>query len=199
MLARMEGPSDEELMRAAGTGDEAACAALVRRHQDRVYGTVYRMLGSYHQEAEDVAQQVFIKVFRAAPRWRPEAKFTTWLMTICRNCVFTQLQRSRRRACEPLESEAADGATAGESPHPDPDARPADALVQEEEMRRALEDAMARLPDAQRAALVLRQYEQLNYEDIARTLGTTVPSVKSLLFRAREALRARLEDYLHET
>lgn len=186
-------------MRAAGTGDEAACAALVRRHQDRVYGTVYRMLGSYHQEAEDVAQQVFIKVFRAAPRWRPEAKFTTWLMTICRNCVFTQLQRSRRRACEPLESEAADGGTAGESPHPDPDARPADALVQEEEMRRALEDALARLPDAQRAALVLRQYEQLNYEDIARTLGTTVPSVKSLLFRAREALRARLEHYLHET
>jgi len=198
MLAAMEGPTDEELMRAAGAGDEAAFASLVRRHQDLVYGTAYKMLGSYHQEAEDVAQQVFIKVHRAAPRWQPQAKFTTWLLTICRHCVFTQLKRSKRRASEPLEPEGADGEPA-ESPYPDPEARAADALLLEEEMRRELEAAMGALPEAQRAALVLRQYDQLDYETIAQVMGTSVPSVKSLLFRAREALRSRLHQYLHET
>lgn len=200
MLAVMEGPPDEDLMRAAGRGDEAAFAQLVRRHQDLVYGTVYKMLGSYHAEAEDVAQQVFIKVYRAAPRWRPEAKFTTWLLTICRNCVFTQLKRSSRRRTEPLEPEPVPGEEGVmESTHADPEARGPDRLVQDEEMRRVLESALAALPPQQRAALVLRQYEQLDYEEIARVLGTTVSSVKSLLFRARDTLRAALKDYLHAT
>jgi RNA polymerase sigma-70 factor (ECF subfamily) len=198
MMAPMESAPDEALMRATAQGDDEAFAQLVRRHQDLVFGVVYKMLGTYHHEAEDVAQQVFIRVHRAAPRWRPEAKFTTWLLTICRHCVFTQLKRSRRRQMEPLEP-VGPRDEAYESPHPDPEARTADALLQEKELRMELEAAMASLPEPQRAALVLRQYEQLDYEDIARVLETTVPAVKSLLFRAREVLRARLKRYLHET
>ncbi|MDX6767350.1 MAG: sigma-70 family RNA polymerase sigma factor [Candidatus Methylacidiphilales bacterium] len=189
---------DEDLMRATAAGDDGAFAALVRRHQDRVYGTVYKMLGAHQSEAEDVAQQVFIRVHRAAARYRPEAKFTTWLMTICRNCVFTQLKKSRRHPSVPLDPVGPDGEEI-ESPLPDPEARSADQMLQEKEMRRTLETAMAELPELQRSALVLRQYEQLDYEEIARVLQTTVPAVKSLLFRARDMLRQRLQDYLRET
>ena len=72
-------------------------------------------------------------------------------------------------------------------------------MLQEKEMRRTLEAAMAELPELQRSALILRQYEQMDYEEIARSLETTVPAVKSLLFRARDLLRQRLKDYLRET
>jgi len=197
-MKNMDEVPDEDLMRAAGAGDDAAFGVLVRRHQDRVYGTVYKMLGAYQCEAEDVAQQVFIKVHRAAARYRPEAKFTTWLMTICRNCVFTQLKKSGRHPTIPIDPVTSEGEEV-ESPWPDPEARSADQMLQEKEMRRTLEAAMAELPELQRSALVLRQYEQMDYEEIARSLETTVPAVKSLLFRARDLLRQRLKDYLRET
>lgn len=198
MLASMDGPSDEDLMRAVAQGDHDAFSLLIRRHQDLIYGTAYKMLGPHHAEAEDVAQQVFIKAFRAAPRWQPRAKVSTWLLTICRHCVFTHLQRARRHPTLPLDPPAHPDQP-DEPTHPDPTARTASDLLLEDEMRLQLQSAMNLLPPAQRAALVLRQYHQLDYEEIARVLDTTVPSVKSLLFRARETLRARLHHYLHAT
>lgn len=198
MLMPMEGPGDEELMRSVAAGDDHAFTLLVRRYQDLIYGTAYKMLGSHHADAEDIAQQVFIRAYKAAARWRPEAKLSTWLLTICRNCVFNHLQSTRHRPTIPLELPA-DTDQPVESLHPDPEARSADRLLLEEEMRRELEAAIAELPAAQRAALILRQYDQLDYEEIARVLDTTVPSVKSLLFRARETLRQRLHQYLHAT
>lgn len=190
--------SDQDLMTRFAEGDEDAFRELVRRHQDLVYGTAFKMLGSYAHEAEDVAQQVFIRVYKAASRYRPDATFKTWLMTITRNCVFTQLKRSSRREAlhQPLEPEV-DG-EAVESPLPDTGAPDASENLLRDEMRVVLENAVRRLPEAQRSALVLRQYEQMDYESIARVMKTTVPSVKSLLFRARDALRAELQAYLKE-
>jgi len=190
---------DEELMAEAGRGNEEAMATLIRRHQDLVFGTVYRMLSGQVADAEDIAQQVFIKVYRAAPRYRPDAKFTTWLLTICRNCVFTHVKKNRRRAMESLDAPAPAGMDEMEVQHEDHETlRPDDALLQEE-MRRAVEEAVARLPVNQREVLLHRQYHQLEYEEIARVMKISVSSVKSLLFRARETLREELKRYLHAT
>lgn len=193
----MENSSDEQLMELIGREDEAAFAVLLRRHKDLVYGTIYRMLGPYTSETEDLSQQVFIKVWKAAPRYRPEAQFTTWLLTICRNCVFTQLKKSKRTQAEPLEYQGPDGE--GESPHPDPGMSTPSANLLQSELAAKVEAAIQQLPDTQRTALTLRQHEQLDYEEIAQIMGLSVSSIKSLLFRARETLRTNLKEYLNAT
>jgi RNA polymerase sigma-70 factor, ECF subfamily len=157
------------------------------------------MLGPYTAETEDLAQQVFIKVWRAAPRYRPEAQFTTWLLTICRNCVFTQLKKSKRTQTAPLEYHGAEGETEGESVHPDTSMETPSANLLQEELRDKVEAALQGLPENQRVALTLRQHEQLDYEEIAKIMGLSVSSIKSLLFRARESLRNSLKDYLNAT
>lgn len=184
-------------MQAIGAGDEDAFRELVRRYQDSVYGTAFKMLGRYHHEAEDVAQQVFIRVFKAAKRYRPEATVKTWLMTITRNCIFTQLKKSGRREGRntPLEP-IVDGEEVA-MPLPDPEAPDAAEALLRKEMAEQLQAAMDRLPPQQRAALTLRQYEQMDYESIAGALGTTIPAVKSLIFRARDTLRSELDEYLN--
>jgi RNA polymerase sigma-70 factor (ECF subfamily) len=194
--------SDEELMAGTGAGDDRAFAMLVRRHQNLVYGTVAKMLGPDGRDgAEDVAQQIFVRVYRAAPRWKPQAKFTTWLLTVVRNCVFTEQKKLSRRMSrmvhEPAPSE--EGGETSFDRHADQEMLSSDQQVMQREMEEAVNAAVAGLPEAQRMALVLRQYEQLDYEEIAAVLKTTVPAVKSLLFRARETLRASLQRHLDAT
>jgi len=195
----MQDRGDAELMAATARGDEDAFAELVRRHQHLVYGTVVRMLGAHRSEAEDVSQQIFIRVFKAAGRYQPEAKFTTWLLTICRNCVFTQLKKQGRwKKEEAWEDE--EGAEVHPLDHQsDTEAVNASDHLLRQELEQAVESAIQKLPENQRLALILRQYDQLDYEEIAKVLETTVPSVKSLLFRARETLRKALHSYLHAT
>lgn len=198
-LKRMEETGDAELMSATARGDDQAFAELVRRHQHLVFGTVVRMLGNHRAEAEDVSQQIFIRVYKAAGRYQPEAKFTTWLLTICRNCVFTQLKKQGRwKKVEPWHDEE------GEETHPldhqiDHSTSDAGENLLKQEMEDTIQRALLQLPEAQRLALILRQYDQLDYEEIAKVMGTTVSSVKSLLFRARETLRKALHSYLHAT
>lgn len=196
-----ENARDVALMRRTGAGDEAAFAELVRHHQVRVLGTVARMLGpDAAADAEDVAQQVFVRVWRSAARYEPTAKFTTWLFTITRNLVFNELRRRKTRAAFSLDATASD--PTGESSDarrretPDPAASGPDERLREEEVQRAIDDAIAQLPETQRMALVLRRYEDLSYEEIARVLDLSIPAVKSLLFRARNDLRARLAAFL---
>jgi RNA polymerase sigma-70 factor (ECF subfamily) len=149
------------------------------------------MLGS-NSDVEDIAQQVFIRVWKSARRYVPRAKFTTWLLKITRNLVFNELRRSKRHAHISLQSEP------GREDPPVRDERtPApDASLLESELRQAIEEAIMQLPDSQRMALVLRRYEQLSYEEIADVLDLSVPAVKSVLFRARTELRSRLSKYL---
>lgn len=195
----MDDVPDAELMRRTARADESAFAILLRRHQDRVFGTVARMLGRDHfSEAEDLSQQVFLRVYKAAGAYRPEAKFTTWLFTICRNTVFTHLKRQGRwRREEPTTFE--DGEESSPlSKLPDPSSDGAVNEYLRKEMVEALEKAMAELPESQRMALILRQYEQMDYEEIARVLDQSVSGVKSLLFRARDRLRTVLANYLNE-
>lgn len=189
--------SDPECMRGVATGDEEAFSELVERYQHMVYGTCYRMLGAYHADAEDVAQLVFIKVFKAAGRYRPKALFKTWLMTIVRNTVFTHLRKCKRtgeRQVDWHDPEYPDH----EPDYPDETASSADEDLERGELLRHLERAMDQLPVNQRTALVMRQYEQMSYEEIGKALGVSVSSVKSLIFRARDQLRATVRKYRGE-
>jgi RNA polymerase sigma-70 factor (ECF subfamily) len=178
-------------MRLVARSDTAAFAELVERHQPLVLGTVARMLGS-NSEVEDIAQQVFIRVWKSATRYVPRAKFTTWLLKITRNLVFNELRRSKRRAQVPMQAEP----DAEQIPLKDETAQAPDASILETELQQAIDAAIAELPATQRMAVILRRYEDLSYEQIAEVLDLSVPAVKSVLFRARTELRTRLAAYL---
>lgn len=187
-------PDDAEdirLMGLVGRGDTVAFEQLIERHQTLVVGTVGRMLANVG-DAEDISQQVFIRVWKSANRYTPKAKFTTWLLKITRNLVFNEMRRRKRHALLPLQVSA----EGDERPLPDERAVSPDAALLEEELNAAIQTAIGELPESQRMAVVLRRYEELSYEQIADVLDQSVPAVKSLLFRARTELRAKLARYL---
>ena len=188
-----EDADDVRLMQLVARGDTAAFEQLIERHQTLVLGTVARMLGS-NSDVEDIAQQVFIRVWKSASRYVPTAKFTTWLLKITRNLVFNELRRAKRRSHAPLQPDP----SGDEIQLKDEGNQPPDASLLEVELQEAIEKAISELPETQRLALVLRRYEELSYEQIAEVLDLSVAAVKSVLFRARTELRARLANYLEE-
>jgi RNA polymerase sigma-70 factor (ECF subfamily) len=189
----LEDAEDIRLMALVSADDMGAFEQLVERHQRLVVGTVARMLGT-HSDAEDIAQQVFLRVWRNAKRYVPRAKFTTWLLKITRNLVFNELRRRSRHPQVPFQSEPEEE----ERPLKDEHAIVPDASLLEQELQQAVDAAIANLPETQRMAVVLRRYEELSYEEIAETLEQSVSAVKSLLFRARTELRASLKRYLED-
>ena len=182
---------DAALMAEVARGDTVAFERLVERHQALVIGTVGRMLGS-NSDVEDVAQQVFVRVWKSAPRYRPTAKFTTWLLTITRNLVFNEIRRRKRHPADTLDVHEGEEALA----LTDPARHVPDEELLQAEMQSAIETAIGRLPEKQRMAVVLRRYEGKSYEEIGEVLDLTVAAVKSLLFRARTELRTALNHYL---
>lgn len=173
-------------------GDLVALEELIEAHQYRVIGTIVRMLGD-EMDAEDLAQQVFIRVWKSAPRYEPTAKFTTWLFKITRNLVFNELRRRQRHSTQPLEGRD------DEHPHlqtADPATKAPDHALLDEELQHAIQSAIDALPEVQRMAIVLRRYDEFSYEEIAEILELTVPAVKSVIFRARTELRERLRHFL---
>ena len=182
---------DVHLMSLISGGDEKAFERLVEKHQTLIIGTVAYMLGN-NSDVEDVAQQVFVRVWKSARRYVPRAKFTTWLLKITRNLVFNEMRRRKRHATTPMPT----GIEGEELPLKDEHGSTPDASLLESELQGAIESAIADLPETQRMAVVLRRYEELSYEQIAEVLDQTVPAVKSLLFRARTELREKLSAYL---
>ena len=186
-----ENDPDVLLMRRVGTGDTEAFRELIEAHQLRVIGTVAKMLGD-DTDAEDIAQQVFLRIWKSANRYQPTAKFTTWLFKITRNLVFNELRRRKRHPAIRLEQHEE------EKHHETPDAAavsPASSML-DAELQEAIRAAIEELPETQRMAIVLRRYEEMPYEEIAEVLKLSVPAVKSILFRARTELREKLAKYL---
>ena len=184
---------DVGLMLRVREGDNEAFELLVELHQSAVIGTVAKMLGGA-SEAEDIAQQVFIRIWKSAKRYQPQAKFTTWMFTITRNLVFNETRRRKRKPTVSVEEREEESHQQVEDVHsttPDQD-------VLHSELERAVDDAIQALPDKQRLAVVLRRYEEMPYDEIGRVLSMSVPAVKSLLFRARTQLKESLEKYLAE-
>ncbi|GAA5131919.1 RNA polymerase sigma factor RpoE [Luteolibacter yonseiensis] len=184
---------DFALMERIAAGDHEAFRQLVERHQQAVIGTVAKMLGNA-SESEDIAQQVFLRIWRNAKRYRPDAKFTTYLYTITRNLVFNETRRKSRK--KEISSDEREENTS-QLIEANPDRQP-DAELLQAELQEAVDAAIASLPEVQRMAVVLRRYEQLSYEEIATVLNLSVSAVKSLLFRARTSLREALSGYLAE-
>lgn len=191
-------PSDESqvdhaLMEQIGMGDHHAFRQLVERHQNAVIGTVSKMLGN-SSDSEDIAQQVFLRIWRNAKRYRPDAKFTTYLFTITRNLVFNETRRRGRKKEVSSDEREENANQTAEAPSEN---RPDSELLQAE-LQAAVDKAINSLPEVQRMAVILRRYEQMPYEDIAASLNLSVPAVKSLLFRARTTLREALSNYLDD-
>ena len=178
-------------MKRVAQGDMESFQSLIELHQARVIGTVAKMLGD-DVDSEDIAQQVFIRVWKSAARYQPTAKFTTWLFKIARNLVFNELRRRKRHPVTPLQLEEEEhffqpADCCGMSP---------DASLLDSELNEAVQIAIDALPETQRMAIVLRRYEDMPYEEIGEVLGLSVPAVKSVLFRARAELRQQLRKYL---
>lgn len=173
---------DADLVRMAGAGDAQAASALVRRHLPKMVGLARRMLGDA-AEAEDVAQDVFLRVWREAPKWRPgAAKFETWMHRVALNLCYDRLRKKKPSAL--------DAAPEPEDPAPNP----AQSL-EADERAAAVARAVDALPDRQRAAILLCHYEGLSNIDAAATLEVSVEALESLLARGRRALREALKDY----
>lgn len=182
---------DVALMLRVGKLDEEAFEELITRHQNAVIGTVNKMLGN-SSDAEDIAQQVFIRIWKSAPRYKPKAKFTTFLFTITRNLVFNESRRRSRKKEYSIDEREDDF----HLQTPDPQtASPAEGVLHNE-LQKTVDEAINSLPEKQRMAVILRRYENMAYDEIGRILELSTPAVKSQLFRARNTLRESLQQYL---
>src|SRR5437868_4393508 len=178
-------------------GDAAAFTELVLRYQNRLLTVLEHLVGN-REQAEDLAQEVFVRVFKARERYTPEAKFSTWLFTIANNIASNALRsRSRRREVGVPEGNGAEStplsldqlakAASGAMP-----TRALDRAEQAEMVR----SAVASLNERQRMALLLAKFEGMSYQDIAQTMDLSVQAIKSLLSRARVNLKELLTPYV---
>ena len=199
LLPAAVGDPSTELMLRVRDGDVAAFAELVELWQDRLVTLFVHQTGD-HALAEDLAQETFMRVCRARDRYRPTAKFTTWVHTIANNLASDLRQRAYRR----LERGVPHAVSASSSSIGlDQLAVAASGLLparvaDQGELQRMVQRALATLNERQRMAVLLAKFEHCSHEEIAAAMGLSVPAVKSLLFRARDQLRAALAGYLED-
>lgn len=190
-------PDIRLMLRVRDRDDQAAFGDLVERYQHRLVGIMHHIVGT-KEEAEDLAQEVFLRVFRTRKKYTPKAKFSTWLFTIANNLALNALRDRGRRKQLPLELRDSGSLAArpGVALASHRDAPPQHGVQQEEladVVRRALDD----LNERQRVAVVLNKFEDMGYAEIADVMGLTSKAVKSLLCRARERLREALQPYIY--
>ncbi|WP_413372330.1 RNA polymerase sigma factor [Paenibacillus taichungensis] len=184
--------TDSQLIREIKEGNLELYSELMSRYQRKILAFVYHMLKSSNMEllAEDLCSETFYKAFRSLHSFREvDASFSTWLYTIARNTVLSEL-RKQRTGSVPLEE-------SGFVPIAPSENAPEHAVLRSERVM-LVRDAINNLPEKQRSAIILREYDQLDYQEIANILGQSVSSVKSLLFRARSSVKTQLEPYFFE-
>lgn len=185
---------EARLIRRLRERDERAFREMVEEHRDRVYNLTFRMLGN-REEAEDVAQEVFITVFKSIDAFRGDAKLSTWLYRVtanhCKNRIKYLARRQDRNRAELTERTELSSSSGTSTGAPKPSPRP-DVQLQGAEMEQILQRAIASLDDDQRILVVLRDIEELSYEEICAITELPEGTVKSRLHRARMALRKKL-------
>jgi RNA polymerase sigma-70 factor (ECF subfamily) len=186
---------DAALMLRVKQGDTAAFTELVEKYKQPIMNLAYRTVRDA-TEAEDLAQNVFVQVYKSAPRYKSTAKFSTWLFTIARNLCLNEIRRRSRHPADSLDAT-----------HPEHEDQPAqqfedkktfsppESLLQGE-LAQNIDEALADLPENQRSAILLCRQDELSYEEIAEVLGCSVSATKSLIHRGRETLKERLKAYL---
>lgn len=190
---------DVRLMLRVRDGDAEAFAELVERYQHRLVGILAHLVGR-PDDAEDLAQEVFLRVFRARHEYHPQAKFSTWLFTIANNVALNSLRQRQRKPTVQLAS----GPTSSGGFDLSPEHQIADQTggaapeqrLRHHELAVKVQEALAQLNDRQRMAVILNKFEDMSYEEIGRVMGLSVMAVKSLLSRARCQLRELLKDYV---
>jgi len=182
---------DARLMLLAGRGDRSAFRTLVDKYQAPLTNFLYRVVLD-QAEAEDLAQDVFVRMHQASGRYRPEAKFSTWLYRIATNVALNALKSKRRRPTASLDAMEERG---GVNQVPAAAEQRPDRELEREETIRAVDRALRHLPERQRMAVVLQRFEGLSYEEIGEALSVSVEAVDSMLRRAKAALRDSLAPY----
>lgn len=186
---------DADLMLRVRDGDRAAFEQLVEKYKQPVINLVARTI-SDATEAEDIAQNVFVQVYKSAHRYAVTARFSTWLFTIARNLALNEIRRRSRHPADSLDETFAEH---DDQPLRTPQDRrtpgPPEELLQGE-LEEKIEHAIAELPEKQRTAVLLCREEEMSYEQIARVLGCSVSATKSLIHRGREVLKEKLKPYL---
>jgi RNA polymerase sigma factor (sigma-70 family) len=184
--------TDSQLIREIKDGNVQMYDELMRRYERKILAFIFHMLKSTQMEAiaEDLCNETFYKAYRSLHSFREiEASFSTWLYTIARNTVLSELRKNKSVQVSLEQS--------GLTPHASFDAMPEQAMLRNEKVS-MVRDAINSLPEKQRSALILREYDQMDYQEIANILGQTVSSVKSLLFRARASVKLQLDPYFSE-
>src|SRR4029079_18217876 len=184
---------DAALMLLVKQGDTRAFEELVEKYKQPVMNLVYRTL-SDATEAEDLAQHVFLQVYRSAHRYEVSAKFSTWLFTIARRLCLNELRRRGRHPAESLEASQEDE----QSPRQYEDAKtfsPPEQFLHRE-LEQKIQEALDDLPEKQRLAILMCRTDEHSYEEIAKVLDCSVSATKSLIHRGRETLKERLKSYL---
>jgi RNA polymerase sigma-70 factor (ECF subfamily) len=190
-----EADPDAALMLRVKQGDSGAFAGLVDKYKQPVLNLAFRMLRD-STEAEDLAQSVFVQVYKSAHRYEVSSKFSTWLFTIARNLCLNEIRRRSRHPADSLDT-----------PHPEHEDQPLQQVedrktssppenLLRQELESKIEEALQQLPENQRLAVLLCRQEELSYEDIARVLNCSLSATKSLIHRGRETLKQQLKPYL---
>jgi RNA polymerase sigma-70 factor (ECF subfamily) len=190
-------PDIRLMLRVRDDDDSAAFADLVEHFQHRLVTVMQHLVGN-KEEAEDLAQEVFLRVYRGRKNYHPRAKFSTWLFTIANNLALNVLRSRQRKPSVtlnvhdsgPLGPRPAEQLVVGREPAPH-------QQMQQQELAAVVQQALDTLNERQRVAVVLNKFEDMNYAEIAEVMGLTTKGVKSLLSRARENLRVVLTAYLH--
>jgi RNA polymerase sigma-70 factor (ECF subfamily) len=181
---------DALLVGAIKSGDRESFARLVAKYRESVIRICRGYVGSY-EDAEDLAQEVFVELFRSISGFRGDSRFSTWLyrLAVNKSLNFLRYHKKRFRVYRSSESTGEDSLFSA------PAETESDAAVVTSDHRRALRGALGRLPENQRTAFILNKYEELSYNDVAAVMETTLSTVESLIFRARQNLQKYLSDY----
>ncbi|MEQ8788058.1 MAG: sigma-70 family RNA polymerase sigma factor [Pirellulaceae bacterium] len=187
---------DVRLMIGVRAGDAAAFEELVRKYQNRLVGILEHLVGNRHQ-AEDLAQEVFLRVYRARDKYEPKAKFSTWLFTIANNVA----RNAKRNLARRIQARpAGDGDGSSDLPLAEIVQAASGVMptrqLEREEVGELVRLALASLGERQRMVLLLAKFENMNYDEIAETMGLSRSAVKSLALRARASLKEALEPYV---
>lgn len=186
---------DAALMLRVKQGDTAAFTELVEKYKQPIMNLACRTLRDM-TEAEDLAQNVFVQVYKSASRYKSTAKFSTWLFTIARNLCLNEIRRRSRHPADSLDATHPEQEDQPLQQYEDKKTfSPPESLLQGE-LAQQIDRALADLPENQRSAILLCRQEDLSYEEIAEALGCSVSATKSLIHRGRETLKERLKAYL---
>ena len=186
---------DAALMLRVKRGDMSAFEELVEKYKQPLINLIYRTLPDA-TEAEDLAQNVFVQVFKSAHRYEVSAKFSTWLYTIARNLSLNEIRRRSRHPADSLDQTNPENEDQPLRQFEDSkNFSPPDALLQGE-LEKKIGQAVAELPENQRTAILLCRQEEMSYEEIAKVLGCSLSATKSLIHRGRETLKHKLKPYL---